>query len=314
MGRYVAICTLLEYLLLDQSLTCYQGANVFGGFVIFYWICVPAIYYTNTWFTSYLPVMSSGTFDRTGGPYDVTKVLGPTGALDEAAYAAYSPIYLSASFALRYGLSFASITALPVHVLLYHGRDILDVFKGRGKKDIHARLMVNYRTTPMWWYAALTLCFFILSIVMVEVYDIGLPWWGVVLAMLIPAFYVIPCGLIQGITNISANQLNVLSEFIGGYVFAGKPLANMAFKILSEDVVGQALTFAADMKLGHYMKISPRLVFFAQGGAAVSLPRTSMWASVRGFLTWRKPTLGPRRTGQHWRQCVGLVACRWRMC
>ncbi|KAM3421973.1 hypothetical protein BST61_g2350 [Cercospora zeina] len=46
----------------------------------------------------------------------------------------------------------------------------------------------------------------------------------------------VPCGIIQGITNVDANQLNVLSEFIGGYMFQGKPLANMIFKILSTDV------------------------------------------------------------------------------
>jgi hypothetical protein len=45
----------------------------------------------------------------------------------------------------------------------------------------------------------------------------------------------------------------------------------MIFKILSTDVVGQGLYFAQDMKLGHYMKIAPRTLFFAQGSATVSL-------------------------------------------
>lgn len=43
----------------------------------------------------------------------------------------------------------------------------------------------------------------------------------------------------------------------------------MIFKILSTDVVGQGLYFAQDMKLGHYMKIPPRTLFFAQGSATV---------------------------------------------
>lgn len=45
---------------------------------------------------------------------------------------------------------------------------------------------------------------------------------------------------------MDANQINVLSEFIGGYMFQGKPIANMLFKILSTDVVGQGLYFAQD--------------------------------------------------------------------
>ena len=68
---------------------------------------------------------------------------------------------------------------------------------------------------------------------------------------------------------MNANQLNVLAEFIGGYMFAGKPLANMIFKILSEDVVGQGIYFAQDMKLGHYLKVPPRTLFFAQGLATI---------------------------------------------
>ena len=61
----------------------------------------------------------------------------------------------------------------------------------------------------------------------------------------------------------------MLSEFIGGYLFAGKPLANMIFKILSEDVVSQGIFFAQDQKLGHYFKVAPRTVFFAQGFAVL---------------------------------------------
>ena len=71
-----------------------------------------------------------------------------------------------------------------------------------------------------------------LGIVMVEVYDTTLPWWAVILAVIIPAFYMIPCGIIQGITNVDANQLNVLAEFIGGYMFTGRPLASTYFSIL----------------------------------------------------------------------------------
>jgi hypothetical protein len=80
----------------------------------------------------------------------------------------------------------------------------------------------------------------------------------------------VPCCIIQGITNVDAQQLNVLSEFIGGYMFQGKPLANMIFKTLSQDVVQQGIFFAQDMKLGHYLKVPPRLVFAAQASATVS--------------------------------------------
>lgn len=104
--------------------------------------------------------------------------------------------------------------------------------RNRQTLDIHGRLMLSYKKTPWWWYAVLLVIFTALSIVPAEVFHTQLPVYGVFLALLIPVIYMIPCGIIQGITNVDANQLNALAEFIGGYMFAGKPLANMIFKIL----------------------------------------------------------------------------------
>lgn len=161
------------------------------------------------------------------------------------------------------------MTAVLVHTYLWHFGDIWAAIRGTQRLDIHARLMRSYKRVPWYWFGAITVIVFAISIVMVEVYDTKLPVYGIFLAFIIPALYVVPCGIIQGITNVDANQLNVLSEFIGGYMFEGKPLANMIFKILSTDVVGQALFFAADMKLGHYLKVPPRTLFWAQGSATI---------------------------------------------
>ena len=225
--------------------------------------------------------MTADVYDRYGESYNVTQVIAPDGTLDIEAYAAYSPPFLPATFAFVYGLSFAAITAVLVHVYLWHWDDLRDTFAGRQKLDIHGRLMLAYKQTPWWWYGVLTLIMLILSIILVEVYKTNLPVYGVFLALFIPAVYMIPCGIIQGITNVDANQLNVASEFIGGYMFAGKPLANMVFKILSEDVVSQGIFFAQDMKLGLYLKVPPRLLFAAQGGAAVLGSFTSV-----GVTAW----------------------------
>ena len=214
--------------------------------------------------------MTANVYDRFGQEYNVTQVISPGQTLDEQAYIKYSPPFLPATFAFVYGLSFASITAVLVHVYLWHWTDIRATLQNKQKDDIHSRLMRAYRRVPWWWYGVLTIVMFVLSVVMVEVYHTKLPVYGVLLALCIPAVYIIPCGIIQGITNVNANQLNVAAEFIGGYMFAGRPLANMIFKILSEDVVSQALTFSSDQKLGHYLKVPPRLLFFAQGGATVS--------------------------------------------
>ncbi|TIA25895.1 small oligopeptide transporter, OPT family [Aureobasidium pullulans] len=244
--------------------------NVLAGFVFFFLIVTPGLFYTNKWFTGYLPLMTADVYDNTGASYNVTKIINPlTKSLDPEAYRAYSPPFLSATFAFVYGLSFASITAVLTHTYLWHGTEIWTALRGTRKLDIHGRLMKAYKPTPWYWYLIVLVIFTALSCVMVEIYHTDLPIYGVALALVIPAIYFIPCALIQGISNVDANQINVLSEFIGGYMFAGKPLANMIFKILSTAVVNQGIFFVQDMKLGHYLKLAPRTVFFAQGFAAI---------------------------------------------
>lgn len=76
----------------------------------------------------------------------------------------------------------------------------------------------------------------------------------------------------QAITNIQLG-LNVLTEYVVGYMLEGRPLAMMMFKNYGYLCMAQALFFASDMKLGHYMKVPPRTMFFAQLTA-------SIWSAV----------------------------------
>jgi hypothetical protein len=84
---------------------------------------------------------------------------------------------------------------------------------------------------------------FVLSVVTNEVWHTGLPVWAVLVAFVLPTIYFIPVGVIKALTNISSNQLNLLSEFIGGYAFLGKPLANMVFKFYGYVAVQQGLEY-----------------------------------------------------------------------
>lgn len=69
--------------------------------------------------------------------------------------------------------------------------------------------------------------------------------------------------MIQAITNQQVG-LNVITELIVGYALPGRPVAMMQFKTWGYVTMGQALTFSADMKLSHYMKLPPRVMFAGQ--------------------------------------------------
>jgi OPT family small oligopeptide transporter len=131
------------------------------------------------------------------------------------------------------------------------------------QSDVHARLMAKYPQVPDWWYAVIFIAMFIFGVVCIEVYHTNMPVWGFVLALLISFVYVVPIGIIQAITNQQVG-LNVITELIVGYALPGRPIAMMMFKTWGYITMAQALTFTSDFKLGHYMKIPPRPMFWCQ--------------------------------------------------
>lgn len=58
--------------------------------------------------------------------------------------------------------------------------------------------------------------------------------------------------------------LNIITEYIMGIIYPGRPIANVCFKIYGYMSMAQAVSFLQDFKLGHYMKIPPRSMFIVQ--------------------------------------------------
>jgi hypothetical protein len=119
------------------------------------------------------------------------------------------------------------------------------------KPDIHMRLMSKYPEVSDWWYGALWLISTAFGFAAVLAYPTQLPWWGFIVACVLALVFMLPLIMILGITNIQL-ALNVLSPFIGGYLFPGMPIAVMIFKIYSTIVIGNAQVFTGDLKLGKF--------------------------------------------------------------
>jgi OPT family oligopeptide transporter len=132
-------------------------ANTLIGVVVFFIFGASAIHYSGTWSAKFLPMSDSATYDNTGSSYNVTRILTPEFTLDLAAYKAYSPLFLSTTFAMSYGLSFAAIASLVVYTYLNHGKQIWQQFRNSTKEepDVHMKMMSKYREAPTWWYMSL---------------------------------------------------------------------------------------------------------------------------------------------------------------
>lgn len=127
------------------------------GVIVFFVFLASTLHYSGAWYSWYLPMSDSSTYDNTGKHYDVSRVLSTDYRLDEEAYKNYSPLFLSTTFALSYGLSFAAITSLIVYTYLHHGKTIWRQYKSSTteKPDIHMKLMRRYKEAPTWWYMSL---------------------------------------------------------------------------------------------------------------------------------------------------------------
>jgi OPT oligopeptide transporter protein len=175
--------------------------------------------YSGMWYSDYLPISTSKryvycalrfiqyplikhSYDNTGHKYNITRITTSDFRLDLQKYKEYSPLFLSTTFALQYGLSFASIIAVLFHVGLFHGKEIWMRFRmSRSEpKDIHGKLYEKYPEVPLWWFAAMLLVMIGLGIVTVLKYDLQLPIWAYFFSLVMAAFFIIPIGMIYAIT------------------------------------------------------------------------------------------------------------------
>ncbi|XP_038703383.1 oligopeptide transporter 7-like isoform X2 [Tripterygium wilfordii] len=246
----------------------FATANVAAGFILIMYVITPVTYWLNIFKAKTFPIFSDGLFTYTGQSYNISAVIDQNFRLDIDAYEQEGPLYISTLFAMVYGLCFAGLTAVVVHVLLFHGSDIwqlsISAFEEK-TMDVHTKSMRKYKQVPEWWFMCILLLNILATIFICEYYNdqLQLPWWGVLLACGLAIFFTLPMGIIKATTN-QTTGLNVISEYIIGYLYPGYPVANICFKVYGYISMKQAITFLQDFKLGHYMKIPPRSMFTAQ--------------------------------------------------
>ncbi|KAF8696989.1 hypothetical protein HU200_036636 [Digitaria exilis] len=249
----------------------FATANILAGFLVFMYVIVPTAYWgLDLYNARRFPIFSSHLFTFNGNNYDINAIVNGRFEIDMDAYSQQGRINMSTFFALSYGLSFAAIAATITHVALFHGKDIYRRFrasqKDKDKPDVHTRLMKkSYQDAPGWWFYSLLALSAAVSLVLCTVLkkEVQLPWWGLLFACAMAFAFTLPISIITATTNQTPG-LNVLSEYVIGLILPGKPIANVCFKVYGYMSMSQAVSFLADFKLGHYMKIPPKSMFLVQ--------------------------------------------------
>ncbi|KAG9248154.1 OPT oligopeptide transporter protein-domain-containing protein [Calycina marina] len=170
----------------------------------FYLFLSPILYYTNIWYSAYLPFLSLSTFDSTGDIYNIIRVVDKNLNFLVDKYEQYPPMYISMSFSLIFALLFSAVAAVIVHTYLYNGADIWAKFKDprHGGEDIHKRLMKNkHMDVPNWWSGILTAMVLGLGVFTIGYWVSELPFWGFIVVCFGMACLIVPEGILEGTTN-----------------------------------------------------------------------------------------------------------------
>ncbi|EKG16222.1 Oligopeptide transporter OPT superfamily [Macrophomina phaseolina MS6] len=231
--------------------------NVLASLVFWIYLVSPALYYSNTWFSGFLPIQSNSVFDNTASIYNVSKVIDRRDGFtfSEQKYAAYSPLYMPITYALNmFGLSFATIPALLIWIYLEKAKEIGVAIRGFLKTEHHRGNHGSSNPVPSWWYIASGMLSLGLAMFACEYYPVQLRWYGALFAFFVSCVFFVPLATVYATTNLKIN-IDIFCRIIAGYVFEGKVLANTWFFDLGYVSGVKGLQFAQDLKLGHYCHV-----------------------------------------------------------
>ncbi|KAH8928939.1 OPT superfamily oligopeptide transporter [Atractiella rhizophila] len=283
----------------------------FGGFAFNLWLIQPIIYFFSIWEAQrFTRPISAALYNSNFEPFSVSSVTIPeTLQLNETAWLEAKPLILTPSFAVSYGISFAILTSAIASVALWNWRDISETMQGRTQwKDPHVKMLErNYESVPGKWYGILGGSMVLAASFLVLRYNLQLPLWGLYLSLCIALFFLVPCGIIAAITNQTIG-LNVITEFVCGFILPGRPIGNVTFKVYGYMTMGQCLDLVSDLKLALYMKIPPRAMFLCQT-LGTGLGSIVNYILIKGVIESKREYLDGTRidpTGQWTGRSAGI--------
>ncbi|KAG4420066.1 hypothetical protein IFR04_006825 [Cadophora malorum] len=284
-------------------LPLYTLVNEFIGYIgciIFFM----GLYYSNTFRAQDFPFLAQQLLDGSSNgtnfvTYNQTNILNAKFEVDDQLLAAQGIPYLTASYLGYLITSNMGFTATFVHMLLWNFDDIKHgwqwlspsnlkaKFSAKNswkfwanqespearnerlqhdeKLDPHYRLMMKnlYKEVPLWWWGAILVICWCVALGSLYALKSTLPWWGFLISTIMMTIFLLFFGAQYGITGFQYN-IQPICQTLAGYMFPGRPLANMYFTCFTFNSMQQAQLLARDLKLAQYVHLSPRHTFTIQ--------------------------------------------------
>ncbi|KAH8114070.1 peptide transporter MTD1 [Phellopilus nigrolimitatus] len=246
-----------------------QLSLYFGTMICIIAFC--AVYARNVWHGQNFPWLSQQLYNFNGTVYDQLEILDDNFLLDEAKLEVVGLPYFASSQVLTLIGANLAIGATIMHVIIWYGRDILDVIKKERSGEVvdpHRAKMKVYAEVPMWWYGAVFVGSFAMAMATIYTSGSNLPWWGLIIGVILSAIFLPFVLTVYAITGFSPNIQSVV-QMLGAAMIPGNPQANMYFTLYGYNTLQQALGLVRDLKMGQYTKLPPRVTFLVQSLGAV---------------------------------------------
>ncbi|KAG6915154.1 hypothetical protein DXG01_012971 [Tephrocybe rancida] len=209
----------------------------------------------NTWNGQSFPFLSQSLYNENGTRYNQLAILDENFRLDHAKLAVVGlPWFASSQVLTKIGANLA-IGATITHVAVWYGKEIVDVirkFRAGENYDPHLAKMKVYPEVPMWWYILTFVGSFAMAMATMYTGHSGLPWWGLIVGLIISTIFlpfVITVYAITGGSLILVSEES-MSEMLGAAMIPGNPQANMYFTLYGYNTLDQARGLIRDLKMG----------------------------------------------------------------
>ena len=251
------------------------------AFVFNSWVLLPAAKWGNLGEYKHA-LMSNRIFLENGTKYPAAKLITPNLNFNETAYQELGPVYMGTQAIWALFFDYSSYISALTWMALFGYPQIRGTVqklrtraKSKGAESINHlytdRLNVlqrAYKEVPLWWYIALFVASFVTIITILAKGFFFIPVWTLFIAIFSSGFMILPFSWLYSFSSFQV-PIGSFNELLYGFmVHAGSghrhPAGATAYGSIAGDIWYRAQYMLQDQKIGHYMHVPPRAIFFSQ--------------------------------------------------
>ncbi|KAI0595858.1 OPT oligopeptide transporter protein-domain-containing protein [Biscogniauxia sp. FL1348] len=272
---------------------------LFCSFAMSCWVLLPAAKWGGLGSYHHCLMTNRGcTAD--GEKYPVSSLVTAGNVLNQTAYDELGPIYVGEHYLWTIFFDYASYISAYSWIAFFGASKIREAYKkfrarrnspGQGINHQYTDrlnvLMRSYKEVPLWWYLALFAAAFVSIMTIVGMDLLFIPWWTYIVALVTGAVVVIPLGWLYAVSNFQL-PIGTFNELLYGTMVQNlnhnrNPIGASVYGSIAGDAWYRAQYMLQDQKIGFYMHVSQRAVFFSQVfGITLGVPTN--YAAMRWVL------------------------------